>query len=336
MKKILTKLIPLLALFAALPSTKVAAQDIHFTQFYMMPVLLNPSLTGHISGSYRINAIYRNQWSSITSGGVYATPGLSFDMNFMQKNSKNSFGGGIALAHDRSGGGDLQTSMILLSGAYHLSLGQSEKNFLSIGLQGGILDKRLDEGNLTFPDQIDPITGEVIGTTQTKFENTSINNFDLKAGATFSSYPSAKFNYMLGAAFMHLTKPEESFLGDAANKLPNRLALHGQATIKLDEHFNLRPHVLYMTQADASELNLGLNFGYQSNERLGLWVGAGYRNEGAVLFMGGFGYKGLSIGVAYDNDISDLNSKGAYEIALGYVGNILRPVDPILPAIRLY
>jgi type IX secretion system PorP/SprF family membrane protein len=335
MNKILTKLMATLALLLVL-QTRGAAQDIHFTQFYMMPTLLNPSLTGHIAGSYRINAIYRNQWASITSGGVYSTPGASFDMNFRQKDSNNSFGGGISLANDRSGGGDLRTSIITLSAAYHLALGKEPKNFLSFGLQGGLLDKRLDASRLTFPDQIDPVTGEPIGPTQTKIENSNINNFDLKAGATFSSYPSQKFNYMLGIGFMHLLKPEETFLGDTNNTLPNRLVLHGQATVKLDQHFNLRPHVLYMTQSEASELNLGLNFGYQTDEKLGLWVGAGYRNEGAVLFMGGFGYKGLSIGVAYDNDISDLNSRGAYEIALGYVGNILKPIDPILPAIRLY
>lgn len=335
MKHFILRLIAPLAFILIFHSGAIA-QDIHFSQFYSMPVILNPSLTGHIPGSYRINAIYRNQWSSVTSGGVYSTPGISFDMNFRQKNSNNSFGAGIALANDRSGGGDIRTSLVELSGAYHLSLNKGAKTFLSLGVQGAVLDKRLDVNSILFEDQIDPNTGATIGATTENFEATDFNNFDLRAGATLSGYPTRTFNYMLGFAYMHLLTGNETFLGDSDNALPGRLVFHGQAMIGLDDRFSLRPHLLYMSQTEASELNLGLNFGYRTSEQLSMYVGAGYRNEGAAIFLAGLGYKGATFGFAYDNDISDLNSTGAYEIALGYVGKVFKPVDPILPAIRFY
>ena len=67
-----------------------------------------------------------------------------------------------------------------------------------------------------------------------------------------------------------------------------------------------------------------------------MYLGAGFRNEGALIFLAGLGIKGVNIGFAYDNDTSDLNSNGAIEITLGYVGSIFKPVAPVLPCIRLY
>lgn len=310
----------------------------HFSQFYAMPVILNPSLTGHIPGQYRLNGIYRSQWSNLnkSDGALFTTIGASFDMNFRKSTSNNSFGLGIALANDNSGIGALKTSEVSLSGAYHLSLGQEAKNYLSFGLQGTYLGKRIDPAEITFADQIDPNTGVVSPITSEPISDTNIGNFDIRAGATFAGYPNNKITYMIGVAFMHLTKPEETFLGDTSNKLPNRLAIHGQAAIALAQRFSLRPHVLFMTQEEASELNLGATIGYYAPSNINMHLGAGFRNEGALIFLAGVGIKGVNIGFAYDNDISDLNSNGAYEITLGYVGSIFKPVEPVLPCIRLY
>ena len=42
------------------------AQDIHFSQFFETPLLRNPALAGIFSGDLRIQAVYRNQWNSVT------------------------------------------------------------------------------------------------------------------------------------------------------------------------------------------------------------------------------------------------------------------------------
>ena len=42
------------------------AQDIHFSQFSETPLLRNPALAGIFSGDLRIQAVYRNQWNSVT------------------------------------------------------------------------------------------------------------------------------------------------------------------------------------------------------------------------------------------------------------------------------
>jgi hypothetical protein len=63
----------------------VFAQDIHFTQFDMQPLIINPAFTGMFDGKVRAGAIYRNQWASVTvpyvTFGGYADLPLLFTEN---------------------------------------------------------------------------------------------------------------------------------------------------------------------------------------------------------------------------------------------------------------
>src|SRR6476469_245143 len=43
------------------------SQDIHFSQFFEAPLLRNPSLAGIFTGDIRVQAVYRDQWSSFTN-----------------------------------------------------------------------------------------------------------------------------------------------------------------------------------------------------------------------------------------------------------------------------
>src|SRR5256885_816513 len=49
-----------------LPVLPLKAQDIHFSQFFEAPLLRNPSLAGLFEGDFRTQAVYRDQWNSIT------------------------------------------------------------------------------------------------------------------------------------------------------------------------------------------------------------------------------------------------------------------------------
>ena len=41
------------------------SQDIHFSQFYMSPLNLNPAMTGVMNGNIRLTGNYWNQWASV-------------------------------------------------------------------------------------------------------------------------------------------------------------------------------------------------------------------------------------------------------------------------------
>jgi type IX secretion system PorP/SprF family membrane protein len=64
--------------FTTLIAGKAIAQtDPHFTQNYTYPMYINPAMTGGSDGEYRVSAIYRGQWGSVTN--PYRTTGVSFD-----------------------------------------------------------------------------------------------------------------------------------------------------------------------------------------------------------------------------------------------------------------
>ncbi len=321
-------------------SLTLKGQDIHFSQFYNMPLQLNPSLSGHIEGTYRVKLIYRNQWSSITSGGVYSTPGLSFDMNFkLKEESRNSLGAGLLFINDQTGGGDFNNLVILASAAYHMNLDKKEKTYLSFGVQGGMISKRLDTNALIFSDQFDN-SGNVGMPTMENFANTNISGGDLRLGVTFSSYPSNKMNYKLGVAYMHLLQSKEIFLTNTAtNTLPGRVAVFAEGEFKTkNPKLSILPEILFMTQASINQINLTTNLGYQISPDFELIFGGGYRLSDAAIVGLGFGFKGVELMATYDINISKLNPasqyQGGFEISLGYIGRIKKEVDPTLPCIR--
>ena len=64
MKKFLTLIV--LAGLLAPAGYRLAAQDLHFSQFYENPILRNPALTGIFSGDYKAGVNYRTQWDDIS------------------------------------------------------------------------------------------------------------------------------------------------------------------------------------------------------------------------------------------------------------------------------
>lgn len=326
-------------LMLVMSAATLQGQDIHYSQFYNAPILINPSLTGHIEGTYRLKALYRNQWASITSGGVYATPSGSFDMNFRQGDSRNSFGGGLAIYSDQTGNDHLNTLGFFGSVAYHLSLDKAEKNFLSFGVQAGYLRKQFNPSAINFADQFDGNGNPTQGTSES-FENTDLNATDVRVGLTYSSYLADNNHIKIGAALMHLLPVNESYFGDQDNNLPTRIVLHGQGAFGLTDKFSLLPNFLFMAQGGVSTINLGSNLKYNVSPDLGALVGAGFRVGDAAIFNVGFDYKNIQVGLAYDFNISDLNAatngQGGFEISLGYIGRIVQPDDPIYPAVRYF
>ncbi len=55
------------------------SQDIHFSQFYMSPLNLNPAMTGVMNGNIRLTGNYRNQWASVLRDKSFRTYSVSYD-----------------------------------------------------------------------------------------------------------------------------------------------------------------------------------------------------------------------------------------------------------------
>ncbi len=337
-KYISTTIIVLLAMLLSLQSLQ--AQDIHYSQFYQAPLLLNPALTGHMPGKFRVNAMYRRQWASISNRPVYETPSVAFDMNILRRDGKpNSLGLGLSLMNDRSSGGVLKTLNLMLSAAYHLDLSRNSKTYLSIGLQGGLMNKRLDVDEILFASQfngeeLDPMmaSGEV-------FDKNSIYNGDFRLGLAFAAFPTTKTRFKIGAGLYHLTQPSETFINET-NKLPLRFVLHGDARFKLGSAVALEPKILYQNQAKASELvgGLLLDLLIAPSAKASFYLGGEYRLSDAGIAVVGLRIADWDVGFSYDFNVSDLQTassgRGAIEFSLLKLFRRAYKVEPILPAIR--
>jgi type IX secretion system PorP/SprF family membrane protein len=331
----------LICIFFMMPTDKAVAQDIHYSQFYTAPLLLNPALTGHIEGKYRINLNYKRQWTGVTKGGVYNTPALSFDINLRKRsNSKHSFGAGIVLMNDLSSTDNkLSNLLVLASGAAHLNLDGNEKHFITIGLGAGFSSRRLKSQNLLFASQYN---GEILDPTISSGEdlsNATLSNVDTRVGIVYGFYPSANTILKAGVSVNHLVKMDEAITISGFKREPNFVG-HAELEHYFNDKIGIQPYFLFMAQAKGTEITAGANVNFMMGENKKFFVGGGYRVYDGAMAVIGFEISRIKLGLSYDIATTDLgsvtNGKGDFELSLQYIGITKKNEEPVLPALRYF
>lgn len=303
-----------------------SAQDIHFSQYFASPLTLNPALTGSFNADFRVAANFRtqyfkNDWNS--ANATYMTYAASVDGSFFRKKlNADQFGAGLQFYSDRAGDGGLSTTAILASVAYTKTVDRYERHSITLGMQGGIIQKRIDFTKLTFESQFNGVDGFTPGPNGENFTQTSMIMPDVSIGLLWRSRIGKKHNLYVGGAYSHLNSPTESFLG-GTNKLSPKITAHGGMEITLSKYISITPGFMILSQNTASEVNIGTALAYKLAETSYLYVGAWYRVGDAVVPMVGYEIKGFRAGLSFDVTASDINlatnSKGAVELSLVYI-----------------
>src|ERR1700727_796404 len=86
------------------------SQDIHFTQFFTNPLVLNPAQTGNFQGNYRIGFDFKGQWPFAINSTAYTyhTEAPYADISFGEKKLKSGWMGvGFNFVNDEAGDGVL-------------------------------------------------------------------------------------------------------------------------------------------------------------------------------------------------------------------------------------
>lgn len=314
----------------------VAAQDIHFSQFYASPLTLNPALTGKVNGNWRVAGIFRSQWGGIPngSGPTFGTPSASFDMPvFVGKNKKDAIGLGAVFINDYSNGRLYKLTRGMLSVSYIKSLGSNGRHQLSLGVQGGIQQNK--GGFFRFSDQF---TDAVYQDGSTSFD-AALNDQstivpDFNAGLFYNGALSKKLTVFGGFSMFHLFEPNEQFGSGAKSELPRRYVGHAGLEWDITNRFSLYPGIIYMNQAQNQELNFGTNIGFHlkntADKRTTIYAGGWYRNQDAFIAMIGLEIYRIRAGFSYDVTTSTLenpNTRGSFEISLIYVGRFASIAD---------
>lgn len=335
----------------------LSAQDIHFSQYYDFSPNINPALTGNYDGSYRIAAIYRNQWSSNLQKYAYNTPGVAIDLPLFEGLLRgDKLGVGIFAYNDISGAAGLSNLSVGANLAYHLAFGKTNQHQLSLGFQGAFVQKRIDPARVTFFDQFDEISWSGYNSTSENLSRTSFFYGDFGAGLYWKSKFSKVIKTRAGISASHF----QSFFGatDQAFAITNNnlSPLYPRITTDLGLEFTIKdkfviaPQGLYMMQGPATKITqmqevlLGLMLGYKFNSgfrnNTELMMGVKCRLNDAVIPTLSIEFRNFKIGAAYDITLSNLKAsnkkQGSFELCMVYTGESIRSFkgSKTLPARR--
>ncbi|MFN8300136.1 MAG: PorP/SprF family type IX secretion system membrane protein [Chitinophagales bacterium] len=344
MKKFLRLLLMLLIMSVA--KNNLTAQDIHFSQYNSSPLLLSPALAGMNAGDYRVYANFRTQWMTVSQGNTYRTFAGGADMAVGKITKHNSFAGfGISFFADQAGAVRLNTNHVDLSFAYHFMLNRKGTLQLSAGLQGSFNYKSFDPSRATFDEQYDFNTGQADLTRNGEyFGRNKVVYGDAGAGILISGITKKETNLYFGVALNHVNQPKVSFYpngleGNVAGRerMYMKISMHGGAAIPVGKRLSIMPNFLVLVQGPAYEFNVGCNFktivGNPTLSKTAVHFGMQYRGLfDAVIFNTRIDYKGLSVGLAYDMNISKLmpasKTVGAPEVAILYQGSFRKKPHP--------
>ncbi|HEX7846044.1 MAG TPA: PorP/SprF family type IX secretion system membrane protein [Chitinophagaceae bacterium] len=314
----------LLAICALCLVLRAFTQDLHFSQFMNSPLSTNPANTGFIpDGDYRLGINYRNQWSSVMAL-PYKTMSAFGDVQIMQKEDNTGWMGiGGLILRDVAGSGNLTSTKIYGSVAYHQMIDAG--SLVSLGFNIGWANKQINVSNLKFPDQFDGHFFDSHLPTSVSLDKNNINYLDIQVGANYAYFPNDEIYFNAGFSTMHVNRPRESFFTAQPgidNRIPMRHTAFINGSFKLNDQWIINPNVYFSTQAKSTELVGGMNAHYNlsgDGEKV-LIGGLYYRHKDAVIPMIGLGYKDYTFTFTYDATISTLknynSSRGAFEFSL--------------------
>ena len=313
-------------------AVSACAQDLHFSQFFNSPLLTNPANTGFIpDGDYRLGVNYRNQWSNIMQV-PYKTMSVYGDAQVLQNSDNTGWVGvGGLILRDVAGSGNLTSTKVYGSVAYHQMINQG--SLLSLGFNAGWSNKQINVTNLKFPDQFDGHFFDSHLPTSAVLDQTNISYFDMQVGMNYAYFPSDNVYMNAGFSAMHINRPRESFF-DAQpgidNRIPVRYTGFLNGSFKTNDNLIINPNAYFSLQAKSYEIVLGANAHYNlsgDGEKV-LIGGLYYRYNDAIIPMIGLGYNDYSFTFSYDATISTLrnydNTRGAFEFSLTKTGVIDR------------
>lgn len=305
------------ALLLVIPAISLRAQDIHFSQFFNAPYAQSPANIGQFDGQYRLGAIYRQQWRSVTV--PYSTFGMGGDATGVA--GVEGLGLGAWIYNDRAGTSRLNTFHADLGLSWALALDGELTKHLVLGTQLGYSNMSIDYGKLRFDAQYNGFSYDPSLGTGEMFPRSSRGRFDLHAGLGYRYSPEKRRNFSAGLALFNLTTPDVSLFGGEPSPLDLRSVLHLGGQIPVGDKVDVLPLMQWQAQGKFRELDLGAAVRYIMLDRWGLvralQGGLFMRAKDAGYVYAGLEYDDWTFGISYDVNLSRLEpasrNRGGFE-----------------------
>ncbi|HEY5747078.1 MAG TPA: PorP/SprF family type IX secretion system membrane protein [Chryseolinea sp.] len=289
-----------LALFFV-KTTELEAQLNQYAQYYVAPVWLNPAHIGLVD-EVEITVQYRE---SKLSG--YQFPSLSAAYPFFNKTTRLKQGGfGMGLAQEQFGPDKIYVVTQWVGGfSYNLPI--ANHHFISGGLQGGLVNRRVDPTKVTTDNQylfgsFDP--GRPPGE---NFVNTSTNIATINSGFSWSMTDELdRQKAYLGVAFFGMNAPRAKLLQDAVR---DRVLYSVSGAVQIPVRgtaFTWLPNFRWIIQGNLSFANIGQRWHYTFGSDSPSFIGLGmwYNTNKMAVSNLEYGTNRFLLALAYNGSLT--------------------------------
>ncbi len=311
----------------------IKSQDAIFSQINESPILLNPANAG-AQYDIRANLNYRQQWRSITD--PFTTMAASADAKlFSQSSRSSSFGAGILIMNDRSGGAHLNTFQAGIVTSAKVPIFDNQN--ISGGIGVSFLQRSVDFSMLSWDKQYDGLLFNSNLSTGENMINNRVNAMDISAGIQWSYGKGAttlssndNFGTQVGIAFFHLNKPSISFDNNSLSYW--RMVFHSTLSYGIkNSNIQVSPSFFATFQGPSRMFYLGTIVKYKLQESSKytdyilartINIGTFYRFGDAIVLNTQLEWGQYAFGISYDINLSSLTKvsygRGGVELSARY------------------
>ena len=307
-------------------------QDVHFSQYDRVPLMVNPALTGVFPGNHRAMLNYRDQWAGVAP---FKTYGLAYDAAILRgKLSSKFLGVGLMAFKDEAGDTHLSTTQVNISVSSIITI--NDRQNISAGIQGGFAQRSINAGAIQWGAEYEENIGyQAIPGVSIDHENFSYGDFSAGLAWYYSSgetnmTSNDQLNVTAGVALYHLNQPAQLFDEEV---LHQQIVAHAGASIGIkNTNLAFAPSVLFLRQGPLGEINVGGLIRYTLREESrhtgllkekALYLGSYYRVGDALIPTLILEIASYSVGLSYDLNLSALKAatkgQGGFEISLRYI-----------------
>lgn len=317
-------------LFVLLFQLKLSAQDIHFSQFFEAPLLRNPSLAGLFKGDFRVQAVLRQQWASVTI--PYQTGSFDGEYKMPIGSGHDFLTVGGQFVYDKAGATDFTTLQVLPTLNYHKSLSGLKNRYLSAGFMGGFVQRSINSSKITTNNQFDGSGYNPLLGTGEPIINYSLGYWDGSAGLSFNTgignEDNENNNLFIGVAYHHFNRPKNSFYRNP------EIELKAKWVYSLGIRFALSSKSFFTLQADYSKQGIfseiigGAIYTFALDDDLekskfNFHFGTLIRWKDAIIPLLKIDYKPFSVALSYDINSSLLKTasqgRGGFELSITHI-----------------
>lgn len=307
---------------------KVFSQDTFYTQFFSVPMLINPAYAG-INTGVKARFDYRNQWPVLPK----SYQAYYFSADYGDRGLPGAGGIGLIFNSDNEGTGFIHNLEAGLDISVRIRI--TSMIVSQIGIKASYRQKTVNWDDFVFTDELSAKYGNINPTTfNTPGTNRrSAADFGVGGLLQFISEDQA-YQGTVGFAVDHLFQPDMSFLSTGEAPLYRRWVVHADGVFALGgggsmsggsgDALRINPGVVFQQQYNVSNLEIGFNLS-KYNVYLGTWYKTSMTKpaSNSLAVLAGYNLRvadNIAVKFIYSYDIpisgAYSSSGGAHEISL--------------------